>query len=222
MKKRTPLSELVIDPDLIRMRGIDAHAVSRYRQHYRQGVDLGTILIERGTMRVVSGNHRVTAMRAEFGEDHEITVEAVKFDSEADLLKRFAEENKAHGMPLSGKSRAAIIQRLYELDTPEEEISRLFDISVNAVRRRAGQVVLVRGKGNSEQIMPAKAGIGAENRTMSQAEYERHWTGDVGVKPYWQAEQLADWLRKGRVDLTDDRTRSALIALRDVLVGAEL
>lgn len=220
MEKRETvrLEDLVIDPELTRMRHIDIVVVSRYRQAYRSGADFPPPIIEAGTRRIVSGNHRVTAMLSEYGPDHEVEVVVREYETELELLTDFARENIEHGKQLDGISRTSISQALLERGATAEEVANLFNVSVRKVEQWGGMSVLViGGKSKTGVPMPIKRGPDIAGEMITREQYDLHMKCDRGVPAYSQADQLARWLRDGWIKPTDLRTVSSLKALRAAL-----
>lgn len=212
------VSDLVIDENLTWLRPINEWYVSQYRQNYRSGIDMGEIIVERDTNKVVSGNHRVTAMIREFGPGHEITVSVETYKSERELLERFTACNLPHGNALDGKQRRAISTELIKYGASREEVASLFGVSVKRVEEWAGMTVMViggkSGKSKNPVPMPSKNGV-EPGTTMTQEQYREHWVHDRGVSAVSQAEQLIRWIDNGWIK--DAKSRSALLRLRDVI-----
>lgn len=226
MKRKTRISELTIDDKLVEMRPINAHAVSRYRQAYRHGQDLGTLIVEADTLRVVSGNHRLSAMLEEFGPDHCITVEARKFASEAALLEVFAAENMQHGLPLNESQRRAISLAMAGEGVPVERIAEVFGVAVHRVQQWAGMSVVTVGQDGKRTQRPVKRGLEHKaGQRMKRDVYDQHWHHDRGIRAHDQAEQLTRWIRHDLIDWEDQRTADAMgelrKALNDVMVEAK-
>jgi hypothetical protein len=213
-EKMVKVGDLVIDPELTRMRPVNAVFVSRYRQAYRSGEQLPMPLVEAKTNRVVSGNHRVTALLEEYGEDHKIKVQSESFATESDVVKAFARENATHGNALSGSSRAALTIKLLQLGTSPEEVANIFGVSVRRVEEWGGHVVAVVGNGNKTEYRPVKAGV--EATEMTQDQYAEHWQADRGISVIAQAEQLTRWLNNGWVG-DDEETVQALSDLEHAI-----
>lgn len=221
MKRKLKLSELRFDDDLLRMRPINDVTVGRYRQAYRLGRDLGVIVVDADTNTVVVGNHRSTALISEFGDDHEITVNAVKFKTRAELIERFAQSNTEHGMPLSGLSRRMIAHELIRLDVPVERVAQLFNVPIRSVEHWGEiAVTLVGGKSGSTTTAPIKRGLHVPGGRMGRADYETHLKRDRGVPVLQQCEQLTRWLRNGWVDTENARHVAALRELREAIDAA--
>jgi len=212
-------SELVIDPALTKLRPINMMHVNTYRQHYRCGVDMGEIVIEHRTRRVVSGNHRVTALLEEYGPGHEVTVTEMTFATELDLLTEFAKRNMAHGVPLSGFDKKRIMQALSREGSSPEDMANLFGVSVKRLEVWSGMTVSVIGSDGKQTTEPVKNGVYVPDGVMSAEAYEKHAHRDRGVSAHLQASQLSRWLRLGWIDQDDPRTIEALKELSQAITA---
>lgn len=211
------MENLVFDEKLLKLRPINSIFVSRYRQAYRSGNDLGKLLVDRKTKRIISGNHRGTALLEEYGPEHVIDVELGDFTTEQAVLERFVKENIAHGNALTGSSRRAIAQELIKEGATPEHIANLFGVAVKRIDDWAGVTVMViGGKGGKSESLPAKRGI-QPGTTMNKSEYQTHWKEDRGISVFSQAEQLTRWLENGWIDRNCDRTVVALSDLYNAL-----
>ena len=208
MEKR--IGDLVLDAKLTKLRPINEFFVSRYRQAYRAGKDLGALLVEKGTNRIISSNHRATAMKAEFGEEHKAEVVVRAFADEQEVLRVFAEENSNHGNALSGASQHAITQELLSLGAEPIEVANIFGVSVRRIQEWAGLTVMVVGKKNKKEYRPAKRGL-EPGTEMTEAQYSTHWKADRGISALAQAKQLMRWIDNGWI--TDGETIACLLAL---------
>ena len=215
MKQKVKLGDLVIDSKLTNLRGINGFFVSQYRQAYRMGKDLGTILVEKGTNRIVSGNHRVTAMLGEFGPEKIIVVEAITFATELDLLSKFAEENIRHGMPLDGKSKTAIILEMTKEGATPEQLATLFCVPVKSIIKRGENVVTVmigNDKAAKPVIMPVKRCM-PTGITITEEAYQEHRVKDRGVSIRSLADQITRHLQGGYIDTENDAVMESLKTL---------
>jgi hypothetical protein len=102
---------------------------------------LPPILVQRETMRVIDGMHRLRAARL-LGRE---TIEVRFFDgTEAELLAAAVKANSGHGLPLTLADREAAASRMiglvpWQSDRWIAELSGLAPGTVAAVRRRGGQ-----------------------------------------------------------------------------------
>ncbi len=209
--KRMKISQLEFDPKLIELRPVNPYFVSRYRQSMRSGAQFPPPIIEDGTNRIVSGNHRITAYLQEFDEDYEIDVAVEKFPDEAAVVRRFAEENSSHGNPLNGIQQKAIVQILLKYgDTPESVASAL-NIPVKKIMNLGKMSVLVIGKGKKKEMRPVKHGLEhLSGQTMKPKLYDQHRKSDRGVPVGALARQLQRHLENDWIDVEDQGTVDAL------------
>lgn len=212
MEKRK-VGELIIDADLTRLRPINAIFVSRYRQAYRSGKDLGEIIIDTDGV-IVSGNHRVTALVEEFGPEHEIPVTVKSFGSKRERLEEFARYNVGHGNALSGASQRAITIELIKNGAEKKDAAQLFGVSVARIEQWAALTVMVVGSKNKMKYEPAKHGI-EPGTVMDQRQYEEHWRQDRGISAVSQAQQLTRWIQNGWIK--DPRSIAELIILHGAI-----
>lgn len=217
MNEKRKISELIVDEKLTRLRPVNMIFVSRYRQAYRAGNNLGEIIVDESN-RIISGNHRVTALMQEYEPEHEITVTVKKYKNEREVLEEFARHNASHGNALSGASQRAITIELIKSGATKEDAAQLFGVSVRRIEEWAGITVMViggkSGKSRHPVPMPAKHGI-APGITMDKEQYAEHWLRDRGVTAFSQAQQLIRWIENGWV--TDDRSISELQNLKRVI-----
>jgi transposase len=213
MTRTVALEDLTIDDRLIYLRKINLFKVNEYQQRYRAGVDMGEIVVD-DTMRIVSGNHRVTAMINEYGPDHEIDVTVRKFKNWKHLLSEFARYNASHGMPLSSTSRRLITIDLIKEGASLEECSTLFGVSVKRIEEWGNMTVVVFGKKGKSRLAPCKRN--AEPGTkMTEEQYAIHMRADIGVKAVTLADQLIREIEEGYE--YDEKTISKLLELADII-----
>jgi ParB-like chromosome segregation protein Spo0J len=106
--ERVPLDE--IEPG--RTPRLGGENEEHVRALAESGADLPPIVVERSTMRVIDGMHRLRAARLR-GDDT-IAVRFLHCD-EAEAFVRAVEANVAHGLPLSRQDRAAAAERIIDL-----------------------------------------------------------------------------------------------------------
>jgi len=195
------VSEIRLDPDLLAMRPINAIFVSRYRQAYRQGADFPPPFVDQKD-NCVSGAHRVTAMLQEFGEDHEIDVVKKRFKTNKERLEFFAKENTKHGNPLDGFSKKKISLALIKEGATEEDVARIFDVSVKRVIHWGDNNVMVEIGNGKTEARPAKRGLDVK-KPITEKQYQEHIVKDRGVPksaPITSLTgQLIRWIKNGFV-----------------------
>lgn len=217
--KKVKVGELKFSEELLSLRKINPFVVCKYRQAMRVGDEFPPMIIDKATNEIVSGNHRATAYLEEFGEDYLVPCEFETYASEADKIKRFAEENARHGMALDGISKRAIAIKLSGLGTSPDDIAKIFGVSVKSVLEWGEQSVYVignTGKTGMKTLEPIKNGLpdSVRGTTITREEYGEHRNVDLGIPDHRLAEQLVRHLRSGWVNMDDDRTRDAMENLK--------
>jgi hypothetical protein len=200
VRAKVRIGELVVDPKLIELRPINPVFVSRYRQSYRMGAAIPPLIVEEGTNRIISGNHRFTAMVQEFGPDHETEVIYKAFENELEVLKEFTRENAAHGYPLDGITRKRLVAAMLDLGAPIEEVARLLNVPVRNLETWGRNFVAVIGSDGMQRHVPVKRGFPAVQTTITPQLYEQHKRADRGLKVEELVGQLLRWLKNGWVE----------------------
>jgi ParB-like chromosome segregation protein Spo0J len=122
--------------DSPRLNGEDKAHIARLAE---TETPLPPILVDRQTMRVIDGMHRLIAASLQGRE----TIDVVFFDgSEADVFLRAVEDNIAHGLPLSQTDRRAAAERIigshpHLSDRAIGQATGLAAKTVAAIRRRS-------------------------------------------------------------------------------------
>jgi len=208
------LDDIVLDERLLRLRPINLAVVSNYRQSYRAGNNFPKPIIEKSTNIAVSGNHRVSAMIAEYGKDYEIEVIVKEYKNEAELLKEFAKENSTHGMQLAGYSKREITLKLLGFGEQQEEIASIFGVSVKKIIEWGGLTVVVRGKKGKKEYHAVKRGLEhMAGEEIESVKYEEHRKHDRGIPIWSQANQIIRWIKDGWIEFDDPKTKTALTEL---------
>ena len=195
------LSEIKNDPKLMQLRTVNEVFVSRYRQAYRNGAQLPPPVIDQNNL-LISGYHRIPALIKEFGSDHEIEVIQKQFKNLKAKIEFFTSENTKHGNPLDGISRKRITVALIKAGATQEEISKLFDVSVKRIIQWGnGSVMVEIGNGNIDS-KPAKRGL-EPPEPITKQQYDEHIRIDRGMPIKSQVEQIIRWLENGFVADTE-------------------
>jgi len=208
------LKNLVFNKTLLAARKIDWFTITKYRQAYRNGKDLGTIIINRVTKEIISGNHRVTAMLKEYGPKHVITVSARKFNSQTEILELFIRENVSHGLPLKYYSRNILTRMLFEEGVSQKKTAQIFGASISNVVEWAGETVIVRD-GTKTRIEIKKSGL--KNVTdMTVQQHKVHMNQDMAGPIIHNINQLIRWCKNNWFDTEDKKLMKHVEILRDL------
>jgi ParB-like chromosome segregation protein Spo0J len=124
--------------DSPRLNGVDRAHVARLAE---METPLPPILVDRRSMRVIDGMHRLMVASLQGRE----TIEAVFVeDSEADMFLRAVQENIAHGLPLRQADRRAAAERIISThphmsDRAIAEVAGLAPKTIASIRRRSAK-----------------------------------------------------------------------------------
>jgi len=207
--KKSKISELWIDPKLTTIRHINLPIVSEYRKKYRNGVKFPLLIVQElpdNVNRIVSGNHRLTAMRKEYPDNHLIEVEVREYKNEAEVLRDFAVENASHGMRLDAYTKKKLNNAMSNEGITNEEIAKIFGISVRNVIKLGEGIVQVELKDGTIEERPAKRGLETE-KPITEEQYKEEDSKSRGFPVVVQAEQLTRWLRNGFVLRTESNMK---------------
>jgi len=201
--QKVRIGQLNIDPKLTELRPINPVYVSRLRQAYRTGAYLPPLIVEAGTNRVISGNHRMTAMLYEYGPDHETEVIFRRYANELEALKDFARENATHGLLMDGITRKRVVAALLDHGATLAEVSQLLNVPVKSLQSWGEHFVAVIGENGTQRHVPVKRGFPAHQTVLTAEKYEEHKRADRGIKAEELIDQLLRWLRNGWIEPRD-------------------
>lgn len=201
MKRKVKLKDIMQDPKLLALRTVNEFFVSRYRQAYRNGVNMPLMVVDSKGY-IVSGNHRYEALLREYGEDFEITVIVMTFKTQRKRLEFFAQENAAHGNAMDGYTRKKIAFELMDTGATENDIAQLFNVSVSQVIDWGGHSALLI-IGNKQTRVPLKRGVHVTpGQTVTQQQLNEHQS-HVGKNVFALANQITQYLNNDWVKKTD-------------------
>lgn len=213
--KKLRAKDLIIDPRLKEIRHINQVYVSRYRQNYRNGANFPPLIVDENTNIVVSGNHRLTAIIKEYGEDELVTVQLRKFNTEKARLKEFIKQNSTHGMPLDQFTKKKFILAYLEKGGTREEIASILNVPVKKIDDLGDGVLSVETGNGKTELKPKKRGLEPPvNKKITEEQYRQHDGLDRGIPLKAQINQLLRWLRDDLIIL-NKKNYEALVELRD-------
>ena len=138
--------------DSPRLNGEDKAHIARLAE---TETPLPPILVDRRTMRVIDGMHRLMAASLQGRE----TIDVKFFDgNEADVFLRAVQENVAHGLPLSQTDRRAAAERIIASHP------RMSDRAIGHSAGLAAKTVAAIRKGSSGEIPQSNARVGRDGR----------------------------------------------------------
>lgn len=219
--KKIKIEDLKIDPTLTNIRHVNPVFVSRYRQAYRNGAIMPLIIVQEIKKkleiiyRVISGNHRTTAVQEEYEPEHEIEVEVRQYKNEREVLEDFARENSRHGNPIDEFTKKKLTNALLTEGATPESIAVLFNVSVRRIEKLGDDIVQVEiGKGKTED-RPSKKGYEPE-KPITEVQYEEHCQKDRGLTVVQQANQLSRWLSQGIIPYSESNVNALKLLKKEI------
>lgn len=138
--------------DSPRLNGEDKAHIARLAE---MDTPLPPILVDRRTLRVIDGMHRLLAASLQGRE----TIDVIFFDGKADdVFLRAVQENIAHGLPLSQADRRAAAERIIASHP------HLSDRAIGHSVGLAAKTVATIRRGSSEEIPQSNARVGRDGR----------------------------------------------------------
>jgi hypothetical protein len=146
--------------DSPRLNGEDRAHIARLAE---TEANLPPILVDKRTMRVIDGMHRLMAASLQGRE----TIDVIFFDgNESDVFLRAVEENIAHGLPLSQADRRAAAERIL-MSHPhmsDRAIGHTAGLAAKTVAALRTKIPSASGDGSSDDITQSNARVGRDGR----------------------------------------------------------
>lgn len=210
--KRIKVGRIKVCPDVAYCCKPDASRLARLVAALRIGDELPPMVADRKSKLLVSGLLRRQAYLKVFGPDAKVEVDFISLPTVADRLLYRVDEDSTGPTPLTGISRALIFDRLEKLGVSEEAVAKALHRGKFSYASLAGRRVVVLNADGTAETASVKAGVSTD-KVFTRAEYESHISKDVHMQVPIFANQLADHLNKGWVNLEDEKTQVALARL---------
>lgn len=140
---RVKLSELVLDYRVYPRAKIDAMNVSKLRAALEAGESLPPILVDKNSLRVVDGFHRISAMEALWGADYETVISVKPYESDVELFKDAVRLNAAHGRSLTPYDHARVLLVGERAGIALAELAACLSITVERASNLAARKITV-------------------------------------------------------------------------------
>jgi hypothetical protein len=217
-----PLAELVEDMDLYPRHAVDPVHVQSLVHALNAGATFPPIVADRTSKRITDGWHRARAYQRVLGRNASVDVELVPYESEAAMLVDAVARNAAHGRRLDAMDRTRCVMMLRKrgctdmqialaMQIPEKQVEK-YVVRVAKAPKSSGQTV---PGTNTIVLKRSVAHLAGSTLSRNQAEVHAKLPGTSFLLV---ADQLLQGLLADMVNLSDERLRSKLEALRDALL----
>lgn len=209
------ISTLVLDKAFCPRVHVNPMNVNRIADAMQAGITLPPIIVDRGTMRVLDGWHRVAAVKKLSGDDGEILAELRDYGSEAEAFLEAVALNSTHGLALSEQDAAHTAILAEELGIDKYDLSKALARTPVFVEGVYAKRLAVRegGRGKFPLKRAFKRLANQELTQAQEAVNKRH----CGPSLYRLAEDLERALSSGMYDAEDQRLVNALRVLQATL-----
>jgi hypothetical protein len=188
------LADVVEDLTVYPRHDINSSNVTQLADALRAGAQLPPPILEKDSLRIVDGVHRIRAYLKVLGDEGKVRVELREYADDTELFEDAARLNRQHGQKLQSRDVTKVALRLHEADRDVEQIAMVLSVPPSKIEKILGRVVVVGGEGDehSEPVKPAwwpKPGEGAQRFTPAQAAVAESASG-------WRTEQTVRQLIK--------------------------
>lgn len=164
------VSELLLDYELYPREKIESFNVSQMAESLSLGHQLPPIIVDRKSLRVIDGFHRVRAYQKVHGLDAEIPVELRDYKNEKEMFFDATHLNANHGRQLSPYDRARCIVKAEALKIKPEVISSMLNMSLERIgEMKADRFATYQMK--PQALKRTTAHLAGKDLTFEQAEY---------------------------------------------------
>lgn len=219
-KQTVSLVSLVLDFTVYPRMTVDDYHVRSLKNAIYAGASLPLVVVEKNTLRVVDGFHRVGAMLSVRPSIREVEVLVREYVSEKDLFEDAVQLNAIHGKALSSYDKAHIIALSERYDIKEVDLAGAMHMTVDAVQKivrlKLGRVKVNQTTYEATPIKLTVRHLAGKTLTQSQVEVMSQLGG---MTPTFYANQLIKLIGAEMLDDTNDELFSRLECLLEALNG---
>ena len=163
-------SRLVLDYELYPRERIEPYNIGQMVEALKAGAKLPPIIVERNSLRVVDGFHRVRAYQKAYGNDCDIPVKYQEYANDAEMFADSVRLNANHGRQLSNYDRAHCIAKAEALNLEPAVISSLLNMTLETLSEMKTERFATY-KMQPQVLKRTAAHLAGKNLTDEEAEY---------------------------------------------------
>jgi hypothetical protein len=179
----------------------------------KAGKTLPPVRVEKTTLKVVDGWHRIEAYRKLNGDDFKIDAELVEYGSSSDMFQDAIRLNASHGASLSTMDKAHCLAKAQEFHLEQGVIATLLNITTDRATEIVSNRLALSGE-NSVVLKGSTAHLAGKMLTQEQEGYNRK---AGGMHQSFYINQVIAMLESDSVDWDDSRVISGLKKLEKLL-----
>jgi len=213
MIKRIKVAELLLDYVLYPRERIDSCNVRQIAEALRAGVELPPIVVDKKSLRVVDGFHRVRAYQRVYGAVAEIPAELMTYKTDAAMFCDAVRLNARHGKQLSTYDQARCIAKAETYSLEPEVISSLLNMTI----KRFSEMKMTKFATYKNEMVALKntsAHLSGKDLTDGEAEYNAR---AGGMNQTFYINQVIAMLETDTVNWDNQNVTNAIKKLYDLL-----
>ena len=207
------IAKLVMDYNIYPREHLNPYHVEELVEALKAGTKLPPIRVDKTTLKVIDGWHRIEAVRKTDGDTAKIEAEAITYGSVAEMFQDAIRLNASHGKSLSTMDEAHCLAKAQEFHIEQAVIATLLNITTE----RAVEIVsnrLATSDTGSIALKGSTAHLAGKRLTQEQANYNRK---AGGLNQSFYINQVIAMLESDSVDWDDTRVVSGLKKLGKLL-----
>ena len=212
-KKATiKVSRLVLDYNIYPRHEVDAYHVGQMVESLAAGKTLPPVLVDKVSLRVVDGFHRLMAVRRVNGPDAEMACVIREYASEAELFSDAVRLNSSHGRALTVYDKVRCLSVGSELGIDKASLAA----DLNITLEKAEGLLETRTASKGEALKYTMRHLAGERLTRAQTLYNETQAG--GLDQLFYINQVVNLLESNSTDWDREKVVQALRRLSELLV----
>lgn len=207
-------SKLILDYGIYPRHEIDTYHVREMLESLRAGKSLPPVLVDKASLRVVDGFHRVSAFMKFEGPDAKVPCVMREYASEKEMFTEAITLNASHGRTLTVYDKVRCLSVGLEMGLKRENLAEVLNLTIE----RAEGLLEYRVAAKGEPLKYTMRHLAGEKLTAGQASYNKDKAG--GLDQLFYINQVINLLESGSVDWGRATVVAALKRLDSLLEQA--
>ena len=208
---KVSISKLVLDYNLYPRTQVDAYKVNEICEAMRANITMPPIIVEKKTMRVVDGFHRITAVRKLYGPNAKIEIILKEYASEVAVFCEAMSTNSSHGRGLDKYDKLHSAQIAVTLGMSRDSIA----CALNLTRQTLDGLLDERVSLEGEPLKLTMRHFSGKSMTEEQIAFNRGPAG--GMAPLFYVNQIVGLLETNSINWDNERLVARLKYLVELL-----
>jgi hypothetical protein len=213
MIKKIKISKLELDYGIYPREHLNPYHVEELVEAMKAGKTLPPVRVDKATLKVVDGWHRIEAYRKLNGDDFKIDAELVEYGGIADMFQDAIRLNASHGKSLTTVDASHCLAKAQEFHLEQGVIATLLNITTDRATEIVSNRLALSGE-NPVVLKGSTAHLAGKMLTQEQEDYNRK---AGGMHQSFYINQVIAMLESDSVDWDDSRVVSSLKKLEKLL-----